>query len=76
QYQEHLSRLEKNIDALAEEMKKCDLIQSIPGIGPKISATILSKIGEVDRFDHPKKLVAFAGIDQIVFASGEFAATR
>jgi transposase len=69
QYQEHLSRLEKNIDALAEEMKKCDLIQSIPGIGPKIAATILSKIGEVDRFDHPKKLVAFAGIDQIVTIS-------
>lgn len=28
-------------------------------IGDKIAATILSEIGEVDRFDHPKKLVAF-----------------
>ncbi|WP_275591271.1 hypothetical protein [Paenibacillus sp. 19GGS1-52] len=25
-------------------------------------ATILSEIGEVDRFDHPKKLGAIAGI--------------
>ncbi|MDH6371633.1 hypothetical protein M2444_003432 [Paenibacillus sp. PastF-3] len=40
QYQEHLSRLEENIDALAEEMQEYDLIQSIPGIGPKIAATI------------------------------------
>jgi transposase len=76
QYQEHLVGLEENIDALAEEIQEYDLIQSIPGIGHKIAATILSEIGEVDRFDHPKKLVAFAGIDPSVFASGKFTATR
>lgn len=32
QYQEHLSRLEENIDALAKEIEEYDLIQSIPGI--------------------------------------------
>ncbi|OAB42169.1 IS110 family transposase [Paenibacillus antarcticus] len=76
QYQEHLTELEQNIDALAEEIEEFELIQSIPGIGHKIAATILSEIGEVDRFDHPKKLVAFAGIDPSVFASGKFTATR
>ncbi|MDQ0492442.1 transposase [Paenibacillus brasilensis] len=67
QYQEHLAELEQNIDALAKEIEEYDLIQSIPGIGHKIAATILSEIGEVDRFDHPKKLVAFAGIDPSCF---------
>ncbi|MEK5400136.1 IS110 family transposase [Paenibacillus sp. FSL K6-2859] len=76
QYQEHLAGLEQNIDALAGEIEEYDLIQSIPGIGHKIASTILSEIGEVDRFDHPKKLVAFAGIDPSVFASGKFTATR
>ncbi|WP_082651149.1 IS110 family transposase, partial [Paenibacillus etheri] len=76
QYQEYLAGLEQNIDALAGEIEEYDLIQSIPGIGHKIAATILSEIGEVDRFDHPKKLVAFAGIDPSVFASGKFTATR
>lgn len=76
QYQEHLAELEQNIDALAKEIEEYDLIQSIPGIGHKIAATILSEIGEIDRFDHPKKLVAFAGIDPSVFASGKFTATR
>ncbi|NRF96280.1 IS110 family transposase [Paenibacillus frigoriresistens] len=75
QYQEHLTGLEENIDALAEEIQEYDLIQ-IPGIGHKIAATILSELGEIDRFDHPKKLVAFAGIDPSVFASGKFTATR
>lgn len=76
QYQEHLTDLEQNIDALAEEIDDYDLIQSIPGIGPKIAATILAEIGEIDRFNHPKKLVAFAGIDPSVFSSGKFTATQ
>jgi transposase len=76
QYQEHLAKLDKSIEALAEELMEFDLIQSIPGIGTKIAATILAEIGEIDRFDHAKKLVAFAGIDPSVFSSGKFTATQ
>ncbi|SFB63027.1 Transposase IS116/IS110/IS902 family protein, partial [Cohnella sp. OV330] len=76
QYQEHLSNLDDSIDALAEELEEFELIQSIPGIGTKIAATILAEVGEIDRFDHAKKLVAFAGIDPSVFSSGKFTATR
>jgi transposase len=57
-YQGHLSDLEDRIRALADEMEEYKMIQSIPGIGEKIAATILSEIGEIDRFQHPKKLVA------------------
>jgi len=76
QYQEHLAKLDKSIEALAEELIEYDLIQSIPGIGTKIAATILAEIGEIDRFDHAKKLIAFAGIDPSVFSSGKFTATQ
>jgi transposase len=72
---EHLSNLEREIDVLAQERKEYDLLRSIPGIGDKIAATILSEIGEIERFDHPKKLVAFSGIDPSVYASGKFIAT-
>lgn len=75
QYQEHLSRLQSQIDALAEEVEAYQIIQSIPGIGGKIAATILSEIGEIHRFNHAKKLVAFAGIDPSVYSSGKFTAT-
>ncbi|WP_282936582.1 transposase [Paenibacillus sp. RC67] len=40
----------------------------------KIAATILAEIGEIDRFDHAKKLDAFAGIDPSVFSSGKLTA--
>ena len=76
QYKEHLSRLESEIDALAKEIEEYNIIKSIPGIGEKIAATIISEIGEIDRFNHPKKLVAFAGVDPSVFESGKFRATQ
>ncbi len=76
QYKEHLSTLESEIDAFAKEVEEYTIIKSIPGIGEKIAATIISEIGEIDRFDHPKKLVAFAGVDPSVFESGKFTATK
>lgn len=75
QYQRHLSQLKKEIDALAKEFEEYEMIRSIPGVGGKIAATIISEIGEIDRFNHPKKLVAYAGIDPSVFESGKFKAT-
>ncbi|WP_163103227.1 IS110 family transposase [Peribacillus alkalitolerans] len=76
QYKEHLSKLESEIDALAKEVEEYNIIKSIPSIGEKIAATIISEIGEIDRFNNPKKLVAFAGVDPSVFESGKFTATR
>jgi transposase len=75
EYKKHLSTLEDEIGALAKDIEECKIIQSIPGIGEKIAATIISEIGEIDRFNHPKKLVAFAGIDPSVFESGTFKGT-
>ncbi|MEH7306355.1 IS110 family transposase [Neobacillus drentensis] len=75
EYQKHLSTFENEIDALAKELIEYKIIQSIPGIGEKIAATIISEIGEIDRFNHPKKLVAFAGIDPSIFESGRFKGT-
>lgn len=75
QYQEHLFSLQDQIDALAEEVEEYEIIRSIPGIGKKIAATILSEIGEIERFTHAKKLVAYAGVDPSVYSSEKFTAT-
>ena len=48
------------------------LLQSIPGIGPVCAATIAAEVGDPDRFDDPKKLVAYAGMDSTKFQSGKF----
>lgn len=75
QYQEHLTELLKEISVLAKSFEEYRLIQSVPGIGEKIAATILSEVGDINQFDHPKKLVAYAGLDPSVFESGKFKAS-
>ena len=51
-------------------------ITTIPGIGETLGAIILSEIGDINRFDAPNKLVAFAGLDVKIVQSGEFTGTR
>lgn len=75
-YHQQLSTLEREIDQLAVQLEEYELLQTIPGVGEKIAATIISEIGEIDRFSHPKKLVAFAGLDPSVFESCRFKGTK
>jgi transposase len=51
-------------------------LSAIPGLGPVLAATILAEIGDISRFDRPAALVAYAGLDPSVFASGQFQGTR
>ncbi len=75
QYQEHLSELLKEINILVKSFEEYRLIQSVPGIGEKIAATIITEIGDINQFEHPKKVVAYAGLDPSVFESGKFKAS-
>ena len=58
----------------AEEMDQevRALLTSIPGIGDVNAATIAAEMGAAERFDDPKTLVAFAGIDASRSDSGQF----
>jgi transposase len=47
-------------------------LTSIKGMGPTVAATILAEIGDIRRFDDPKKLVAFAGLAPSTHQSGQF----
>jgi transposase len=49
-------------------------ITSIPGVGPVTGAAILAEIGDVQRFETPEQLVAYAGVDAAVYQTGQFEA--
>jgi transposase len=51
-------------------------LTTIPGVGAVLGASILAEIGDIDRFPRLQALVAYAGIDPSVFASGQFEGTR
>ena len=69
-----LSQIEA-VDARIKSMIAGSLITTIPGIGHVCGAAILAEIGDISRFESPGKLVAFAGCDPTVFASGQFQST-
>lgn len=81
QLMEQIIFLEKQLEALEEQLS--DLLQqtntvitTIPGIGDALGAAIVGEIGDINRFDAPNKLVAFAGLDVTVRQSGEFNGTK
>lgn len=67
--------LKKEIVVIEKHMKTLlpktqSLLQTIPGIGPIASASLIAFIGDIRRFTHPDKLVAYVGIDPRVKQSG------
>ena len=58
---------------VSDFIKKSDnVITSIPGIGDMTAAIIMSEIGDINRFNNPGQVLAFAGLDPSVKQSGTF----
>ena len=63
--------------ALAQLMEQVPQhLTTIPGVGPTTGAALLAEIGDVQRFEAPEKLVAYAGIDATVYQTGQFEARQ
>lgn len=81
QFVEQIKFLENQINDV-DEMISCFLsefnspITTITGIGDTLGASILSEIGDIERFESADKLAAFAGIDPSVSQSGNFLGTK
>lgn len=45
-------------------------LQTIPGVGPAITATLMAEIGDIDRFGDLDQLLAFAGVHPAERSSG------
>jgi len=63
-----IKAIEKQMKVMVPETQK--LLQTIPGIGVTASALLVAFVGDIKRFDHPDKLVAYIGIDPRVKQSG------
>ena|SRR5690625_1669684 len=75
QYQEHLSKLLKKISFLAKYFEEYQWIKSVPAIGDKIAATIISDIGDTNQFEIPKRASVLCRIGCTCFESGKFKAS-
>lgn len=81
QFIRQIQLLEEQIDELdsyiADKLSMFDTqLTTIVGVGNTLAAVFVAEIGDINRFDAPDKLAAFAGIDPSVKQSGEFNGTR
>lgn len=65
-----LNELETVIESAMDEIDS--VIMTVPGIGKLNGAMILGEIGDIKRFSHPSKLLAYAGLDPVINQSGKF----
>lgn len=71
------SQLEDVDKQISELYNKLDShLLSVPGIGIKSAPTILAEIGDINNFDKPSKLIAFAGVDPSENQSGNKLSTN
>lgn len=78
---DHIAFLEHQVAATEQHIAALMVtleqhVTDIKGIGAVLAASLIAEIGDVQRFARLESLVAYAGIDPTVFASGEFSATE
>lgn len=70
--EEERNRLERRLNEIVEahyaETKQ--LLESIPGIGPKASAILIAITANFEKFAHHKQLTAYVGLSPRVYSSG------
>lgn len=64
-----VKKLRSRVNECTDKTTK-QLLVSIPGIGPTIANTLITEIGDINRFPSGKSLVAYAGLDPKVKQSG------
>ena len=72
--QSQIDEIDKALKKLIDELDSP--IMSIPGISYVTAAFILAEIGDINDFESPAKLQAFAGLDPSTYQSGKFTATH
>lgn len=66
---EEIDEIEAQIQDIMEMIQSP--ITSIPGLGFRMTAMILSEIGDFSKFDSPDKILASAGISPSTYQSGK-----
>ena len=73
-YQSQIDEIDKELKKLVTNLNTP--ILSIPGISYVSAAFILAEIGDINNFDSPAKVQAFAGLDPSTYQSGKYTATH
>jgi len=68
---QQIDQVNRKLRATAPDHPYVPLLMTAPGIGWVLAFTIAAEIGEIERFNSPKKLVGYSGLCPKVIQSGE-----
>jgi transposase len=71
---QEIAALESELARLALSSEQVKRLMSVPGVSLVSAATFVAVVGDISRFETPKKLVGYVGLDPKVRQSGEQAA--
>jgi len=68
----------EEVDACIQDLmaQRETFLTTIPGISQTLAASITAEIGDIDCFEPPEKLAAFAGINPTLYNRGKFTGTH
>ena len=62
--------IEEKIHEAADQVEEMRILRTFPGIGGIAGATLLSEIGDIDRFGKESYLSAYCGVSPVIWQSG------
>ena len=62
--------IEKKIREVADQVEEMKILETFPGIGGVAGATLLSEIGDIERFRKDSNLSAYCGVSPVIWQSG------
>jgi len=71
QVEEQIVKVESRLEVIAKSDERVRLLQTIPGVGPRLSETVVAIIDNPNRFRNGKQLGAYAGLVPKQLESGE-----
>jgi transposase len=72
---QQIVEVEETLYTICESYKEYELLKTIPGFGPFISAAVLGAIGTPQRFENAKQVLRLAGLDLNANRSGKTSRT-
>ncbi|WP_270520560.1 transposase, partial [Streptococcus pasteurianus] len=68
-YEKLIKQAEKKMDELMAELNS--VITTVPGISNRLGSVILAEIRNINTFNNPAQLQAFAGLEPAIYQSGQ-----
>lgn len=68
-YEKLIKQIETKIDEVMAELNS--VITMVPGIGNRLGSVILAEIRNINTFNNPAQLQAFAGLEPAIYQSGQ-----